>query len=279
MFSPDGNHFWDGHSWQSALSPDGNWRWDGSQWVAVAAGQAPVYGRATQRIPAAVSQTATQETPAMKATQRSWRVVTTEARSLTPPAVPAVAAPATPESAPSLGAPARRGKIIGYRKESTGWTGPLVTFATLYFAANALYILILAAALAPGYREHFYIVFKASGNITSAQAESLATTTTTLVVGFLVVVAVLGLVLGLLSFRRMALIFYIQMVLTFFSLLSFMFAMSTPSEQRDATPPALFWSSVLFDAAGGVLFFLMVFARRAYGPWGLRRVPVYAESL
>jgi hypothetical protein len=176
--------------------------------------------------------------------------------------------------------PNRRGsRIIGYRKEPTAWTQALVTFATLYFAAKGLYVLILAAALAPGYREHFYAVLKESANTTSAQAESLATTATTLVIGFLVVVAVVGLLLGLLSFRRMGLVFYIQMVLTFFSLVSFMFAMSTPREQRDAVAPALFWSSALLDAAGAVLFFLMVFARRAYGAWGLRRVPVYAESL
>jgi hypothetical protein len=279
MFSPDGTQFWDGHSWQSALSPDGNWRWDGTQWVAVTAGAGAAPGSTTLRVPVAVAPGTTQPMQAVKAaTARSWRVVTANARALTPAAVPAVGSPAA-AAGPGLAAPDRRkgGKVIGYRKEPTAWTQPLVVFASIYFSANALYILLVAAAMSPVYREHFYSLARASGNTTSAQAETLATTATTIVIAFVVIVALLGLLLGILSFRRIPLIYTIQMVLNFFALLSFMFALSTPAEQRVATSPGLFWSSTLFDAAGAVLFFLMVFARRAYGAWGLRRVPVYAE--
>ena len=32
-FSPDGNWFWTGTEWRSALSQDRLWRWNGYQWV------------------------------------------------------------------------------------------------------------------------------------------------------------------------------------------------------------------------------------------------------
>jgi hypothetical protein len=34
--SPDGNYYWDGTRWASAVSPDGAWRWDGAGWRAAA---------------------------------------------------------------------------------------------------------------------------------------------------------------------------------------------------------------------------------------------------
>lgn len=35
--SPDGQWYWDGQQWVTALSPDGRWRWDGARWAAASA--------------------------------------------------------------------------------------------------------------------------------------------------------------------------------------------------------------------------------------------------
>jgi hypothetical protein len=32
QLSPDGQYYWDGAGWVTAVSPDGAWRWDGSSW-------------------------------------------------------------------------------------------------------------------------------------------------------------------------------------------------------------------------------------------------------
>jgi hypothetical protein len=32
LFSPDGDWWWDGQQWRSALSSDGRWRWNGVAW-------------------------------------------------------------------------------------------------------------------------------------------------------------------------------------------------------------------------------------------------------
>jgi hypothetical protein len=32
LVSPDGNWWWDGQKWVSALSEDGRWRWNGREW-------------------------------------------------------------------------------------------------------------------------------------------------------------------------------------------------------------------------------------------------------
>lgn len=37
MISPDGNWWWNGFQWVSAISPDGRWRWNGVGWVLNAA--------------------------------------------------------------------------------------------------------------------------------------------------------------------------------------------------------------------------------------------------
>ena len=34
QFSSDGNWWWDGTQWRSAISPDGYYRWNGTAWVA-----------------------------------------------------------------------------------------------------------------------------------------------------------------------------------------------------------------------------------------------------
>lgn len=273
-FSPDGNYFWDGHSWQSALSPDGQWRWNGSQWVPAPAGAAPPAPVGA----AAPARTATRPLPTVRTPAvPSWQVVTPEARSLAD-ATPAAAAPPMAGTLPGMDGTRRRGtRVIGYRKLPTAWTKPLVTLATLYFVGSGLLTFLLAAALAPEYHDRAYAALRASSQITSNDAETLATTITSIVVATLVVVASIGMLLGILSFRRLSLIFYIQMVFCFFALLSFMNSVSTPAEQRAAVAPGIFWGYTALDAVGAVLFFLMLFARRAYGPWGLRRVPVYAE--
>jgi hypothetical protein len=179
---------------------------------------------------------------------------------------------------PGLDGTRRRGaRVIGYRRQTTAWTTPLITVATLYFVGSGLLTFLLTAALAPEYHDRAYAALRTSSQIASSDAETLATTITSMVVAVLVALASIGMLLGILSFRRLTLVFYIQMVLCFFALLSFMNAVSTPAEQRVAVAPGIFWGYAALDAVGGVLFFAMLFARRAYGPWGLRRVPVYSD--
>lgn len=40
--SPDGNYYWDGQKWASAVSADGRWRWSGTQWISAGPVLAPV---------------------------------------------------------------------------------------------------------------------------------------------------------------------------------------------------------------------------------------------
>jgi hypothetical protein len=41
-WSPDGNWFWDGLSWNDAISPDGKWRFDGQEWKAFHGERSPM---------------------------------------------------------------------------------------------------------------------------------------------------------------------------------------------------------------------------------------------
>lgn len=270
MFSPDGNHFWDGQKWQSALSPDGRWRWDGRQWTPLEA--RPEALRATVQIAAAAAPGAAAPQP------HSWQVVTPQSRSLAAQAGPAPATQAG--TLPGLDGPRRKtNRVVGYRREPTLWTNKLVLMATCYFVGGGIYGIVLTAALAPIYHDRFFYGVRTASQMTSRQADDLATFATSIFVGVSVFFSAIAILLGLASFRRISLVFNLQLIGTLFCIFSFIGDVTTSADQRDLIPPNIFWSSVIINLAGGVLFFVLLFARRAHGAWGLKKVPVYADAV
>ena len=63
--SADGLYYWDGRTWNSALSPDGRMRWDGVRWVPLASSAGPVPAPAYAALPAAAP-------PKARRVQTSW---------------------------------------------------------------------------------------------------------------------------------------------------------------------------------------------------------------
>ena len=169
--------------------------------------------------------------------------------------------------------------ITGYRWEPTDWTRPMQASVAAVFIVNGIWEIVVAFGFAAAIRESAVRQIQRSNpNLTPDQTSQALNVGLAFTEGFMVFLAVLFVLIGVLSLvRRWSWLFYVDLVilgLGIFSVLSGITSLARPAAA--ALPVFATFIGLALSVVGVGLAVWMLVARIQRGVWAARKSPVVA---
>ncbi|TMD09393.1 MAG: hypothetical protein E6J02_03080 [Chloroflexi bacterium] len=169
--------------------------------------------------------------------------------------------------------------ITGYRWEPTDWTRPMQASVAAVFIVNGIWEIVVAFGFAAAIRESAVRQIQRSNpNLTPDQTSQALNVGLAFTEGFMVFLAVLFVLIGVLSLvRRWSWLFYVDLVilgLGIFSVLSGITSLARPAAA--ALPVFATLIGLALSVVGVGLAVWMLVARIQRGVWAARKSPVVA---
>ena len=169
--------------------------------------------------------------------------------------------------------------ITGYRWEPTDWTRPMQAAVAAVFIVNGIWEIVVAFGFAAAIRESAVRQIQRSNpNLTPDQTSQALNVGLAFTEGFMVFLAVLFVLIGVLSLvRRWSWLFYVDLVilgLGIFSVLSGITSLARPAAA--ALPVFATFIGLALSVVGVGLAVWMLVARIQRGVWAARKSPVVA---
>ncbi|TME17629.1 MAG: hypothetical protein E6I70_10285 [Chloroflexi bacterium] len=169
--------------------------------------------------------------------------------------------------------------ITGYRWEPTDWTRPMQAAVAAVFIVNGIWEIVVAFGFAAAIRESAVRQIQRSNpNLTPDQTSQALNVGLAFTEGFMVFLAVLFVLIGVLSLvRRWSWLFYVDLVilgLGIFSVLSGITSLARPAAA--ALPVFATLIGLALSVVGVGLAVWMLVARIQRGVWAARKSPVVA---